>query len=89
MNKTLQNILYGFFILFIFYVIFELLRKVLGGSWGFEELVIALLVANIGYSFYLKESLGRHALGLQSAITKIDSKVESHLGWHKGKDDGS
>jgi len=40
----------------------------------FEELVIALLVANIGYSFHLKES-----------INKMDAKLSGHLGWHRGQ----
>ena len=56
------------------YLIFELLRKLLGGSLGFEELVIGLLIANLGYSFYLRES-----------INKVDSKISGHIGWHRGK----
>lgn len=71
---TLEKILYWLFFAFLIYLAYELLRKVLGHSLGFEELVIALLVANIGYSFYLKGS-----------INKIDNKLSGHIGWHKGK----
>ncbi len=71
-----QKVLYGLLILFLIYIALELLRKILGGSLGFEELVIGLLIANLGYSFYLKE-----------AINKVDTKVSGHLGWHRSKDD--
>lgn len=74
-QKILEKTLYILFVLFLTYLIFEVLRKILGGSLGFEELVIALLIANLGYSFYLKES-----------FNKIDTKIENHLGWHRGKD---
>lgn len=71
---TLGKILYWIFFIFLIYIVYELIRKILGHSLGFEELVIALLVANIGHSFYLKDS-----------INKIDKKLSGHIGWHKGK----
>ena len=74
-KELIQKIIYVVFILFLIYLIFELIRKLLGGSLGFEELIIGLLIANLGYSFYLRGS-----------ITKIDSKISGHMGWHKGKD---
>ena len=37
--------------IFVIYLIFEIIRKILGGSWGVQELIAALLVANLGYSF--------------------------------------
>jgi len=73
---TIQKILYWIFFAFLVYLAYELLRKILGYSLGFEELAIALLVANIGYSFYLKDS-----------INKIDKKLSGHIGWHKGKNE--
>ena len=76
--KVLEKLVYAIFVLFLLYLVYELVRKITGGSLGFEELVIALLIANLGYSFYLKES-----------INKIDKKVESHFGWHRGRDNGS
>lgn len=69
-----KKILYWIFLLFLVYLIYELLRKLLGWSIGFEELVIGLLIANLGYSFYLME-----------CINRTDSKISGHIGWHKGK----
>jgi len=73
-QELLQKIIYWIFLIFLVYLIYELLSKLFGGSLGFEELVIALLIANLGYSFYLRDS-----------INKLDSKICGHLGWHKGK----
>ena len=58
--KLWQKIVYWIFGIFLIYLIFELVRKILGGSLGFEEIVIALLVANLGYSFYLGSKLSEH-----------------------------
>jgi len=73
-QNTLEKIIYWVFLLFLIYLIYELIRNILGGSLGFEALVIGLLIANLGYSFHLKGSL-----------SKLDTKISGHLGWHKGK----
>ena len=73
-KDIIKKFLYWIFFFFLIYLIFELLRNLFGGSLGFEELVIGLLIANLGYSFYLRET-----------INKIDSKISGHIGWHKGK----
>lgn len=70
----LRKILYWLFFVFLIYLIYELIRKLVGGSFGFEELVIGLLIANLGYSLYLRDSINR-----------INSKLSGHIGWHKGK----
>lgn len=58
--KTWYKVLYWLLVLFMIYLIIELLRKILGGSLGFEELVIGLLIANLGYSFYINSKLSGH-----------------------------
>ena len=60
MDKLSQRILYWLLILFMIYLIIELIRKLLGGSLGFEEFVIGLLIANLGYSFYINSKLSEH-----------------------------
>lgn len=57
---TVGKILYWTFALFLLYLIFELMRKILGGSLGFEELVIGLLITNLGYSFSTSKRLSEH-----------------------------
>ena len=58
--KKLEQVLYWLLILFMIYLIIELLRKIFGGSLGFEELVVGLLIANLGYSFYINTKLFEH-----------------------------
>ncbi len=70
---NIKKLFYWMFLIFLVYLIFELLRKLIGGSLAFETLVIGLLIANLGYSFYIKDSLNR-----------IESKISGHIGWHKG-----
>ncbi|MEW6063540.1 MAG: hypothetical protein AB1571_04190 [Nanoarchaeota archaeon] len=55
-----KKILYWLLTLFMIYLIIEIIRKIIGGSLGFEELVIALLVANLGYSFYINSKISGH-----------------------------
>jgi len=62
--------------LFVLYLIIEIIRKILGGSLGFEELVIGLLIANLGYT-----------LGLHTKLAHLQAKISEHIGWHKGKED--
>ncbi len=73
-KESFKKIMYYSFLLFLIYIIFELIRTLFKGSLDFEELVIGLLIANLGYSFYLRES-----------VNKLDSKTSGHIGWHRGK----
>ena len=59
-TKKWEIILSWLLTIFIMYLIIELLRKIFGGSLGFEELVIGLLIANLGYSFYINSKLSGH-----------------------------
>jgi len=74
-KKIIKNILYVILFIFLAYLIFELILKLLGGSLTFESLVIGLLIANLGYSFYMKDS-----------ISKVDLKISNHISWHKGNE---
>ncbi len=58
--KNWKKILYWILIIFMVYLIIELIRKILSGSLGFEELVIGLLIANLGYSFYINSKISEH-----------------------------
>ena len=58
--KKWELIFYWLLVVFMIYLIIELLRKIFGGSLGFEELVVGLLIANLGYSFYINAKLSEH-----------------------------
>ena len=74
-KKVIKTILYLLLFLFLIYLIIEILRKLFGGSLTFESLVIGLLIANLGYSFYMKDS-----------ISKVDLKISKHISWHRGNE---
>ena len=73
-KHLLSNIAYWMLVAFAVFLIYEIIRKISGGSLGFEELVIGVLVMNLSLSFYLRES-----------INKVDNKITGHIGWHKGR----
>lgn len=55
-----KKINYWILLLFVIYLIIEIIRKILGGSLGFEEIITGLLIANIGYSFYINGEMREH-----------------------------
>ncbi|MBI2498833.1 hypothetical protein HYV88_01165 [Candidatus Woesearchaeota archaeon] len=58
--ETWQKVLYLLLGLFTIYLIIEILRKIFGGSLTTDAIVIGLLVANLGYSFYINSKLSEH-----------------------------
>jgi len=82
-NEKTRNILtkaaYWLFLLFMVYLIYEIIRHLLGGSLGFEELMVGLLITNIGYSFYLRGSLSKVEKNVADSIHKLERKMVEHL----------
>ena len=56
----IRTILQWIFILFLAYIFIELIRRIFSGSLGFEELVIGLLIANLGFTFHIDSKLSEH-----------------------------
>ena len=56
----LRKLLTGLLAVFVIYLIVELVRKIVGASLGFQELAIGLLIANLGYSFYINSRISEH-----------------------------
>ena len=53
-NKTIdviQKVMVVLLILFGLFIAYQLVRKIFGGSWQTEDLVISLLMLNIGITF--------------------------------------
>jgi len=57
---NLQKILQWLLFLFVIYLIYEIMRKIFGGSLSFEQVNIGLLLAIIGYLFYMNSRLSEH-----------------------------
>jgi len=57
--NTLQKILIIFLILFGIFISYQLIRKIFGGSWQTEDIIIALLIFTIGGVFTLVFNLSK------------------------------
>ncbi len=58
--ETWKNVFFWLLGIFVVYLIYEILRKILGGSLATDAIVIGLLVSNLGYSFYINSKLSEH-----------------------------
>lgn len=56
----IMKIFYWILFIFIIYLTYEIIKKILGGSLGFESLVVGLLLINIGFTFSLHSKLSGH-----------------------------
>ena len=78
--KTLfARILYWSFVLFIIYIIFELIRKIFGGSLTVDSLIISLMTIILGVLFRMNNTINKN-------LNKVDTKITRHIAWHKGTD---
>lgn len=74
-QKNLDKIIDIILILLGLLIAYQLLRKILGGSWQSEGIIITLLLFNLGMTWKIGSNLW-----------KLDAKLEGHIGWHKGRD---
>lgn len=49
--QQIQSIVMILLILFGIFIIYQVILKILGGSWEIEDIILALLIFNIGFSF--------------------------------------
>lgn len=47
-------------ILFAVYIIYEIIKKLLGGSWSIEQLIVALMILNIGWTALIQRQIYSH-----------------------------
>ncbi len=55
-----KKIFYWLLVIFTVYITFELIRHILGGSLGSNELIAGLLIANLGYTFHNSSRISEH-----------------------------
>lgn len=74
-------------------IIIQILRIIFGGSWKVEDAILALLVLNITLTFGLGGYVLHNNMGLNEKLTILNdkisftnTKIESHIEWHKGKE---
>lgn len=57
MKKEILMIIEVIICLFGLYILYEILRKMSGGSWGIQEMIFGLTVLTLGFVFHLAMSL--------------------------------
>ncbi|MBI4440063.1 hypothetical protein HY638_03760 [Candidatus Woesearchaeota archaeon] len=66
-------------------VIIQIVRLIFGGSWEIENVILALVVLNITLTF----GLVGYVMGISSKMFSVNTRLEKHIGWHKGLDEAN
>ncbi|HII71190.1 TPA: hypothetical protein HA265_00365 [Candidatus Woesearchaeota archaeon] len=61
------------------YIIFELLRKIIGGSLTSDAIIAALVGTSIGITIYLQKDMHKELRRLNNSLTREIRDVESRL----------
>ena len=82
----LQTVIIILLIIFGLFVAYQIILKIFGGSWSTEDIIVALLIFNIGFVFTLALNQARTSsklnyLGLQFKCLAKDFK--EHLSGKK------
>jgi uncharacterized membrane protein (DUF485 family) len=81
-NNIFQNIFLILLILFSLFIAYQILRKILGGSWTTEGIIIALLVTIIGFLFNQTIKLTRtetNLHNLQRSFSCLAHDFKEHI----------
>lgn len=73
-KDIIDTILTVLIIIFAIFIIIQLIDTIFGGSWTTEDLIIGLLIANMGWSFLISYTLWMHLgehKGYRKAIEEI------------------
>ena len=63
-------------------LVIQILRAIFGGSWKIEEIILMLVLFNLTITF----GTGGYLVSLSNKISNVNTKIEGHIQWHKGKD---
>ena len=73
MKKIIENVLITLLIIFGFFIVYQIIKRILGGSWTTEDIIISLLIFNLGCIFTIGLSLAR----LTSAHNHLSNQFKS------------
>lgn len=80
--KALSVIAQIFAYILAIILIVQLWKSLVGGTWAVEDVILAFVALNITLTFMI---LG-YTIGLNNKIARADSKIESHISWHRGQE---
>jgi len=83
LSKTIPIIAQIIAYIFAAIALFQIISAIRGGTWAAEDIVLSLVISNLGASF----GVVGYLINLNNKISDVDRKIDSHLGWHRGRDD--
>ena len=82
LKEVIQTTTIILLILFGIFIIYQIIRKIVGGSWATEDIIIALLIFNIGITFTLtinQTKLNLNHNNLQNQFKHLAKDFKSHI----------
>ena len=81
-NKVIIIITQIFAYILATILIVQLWKSLVGGTWAVEDVILAFVMFNITLTLTI---LG-YVISLNNKVARIDTKIESHISWHRGHD---
>jgi len=78
----LQIIFVIIFILFGLFVSYQIIKKILGGSWDSEDIIVALVILNLGITFTIAintAKLSSNHNSLRNQFSCLAKDFKTHL----------
>jgi len=69
-------------LVFAIILIIQIFKIIFGGSWRIEDVILALVVFNLTICF----GIGGYLINLNNKILNVNTKLQGHLSWHRGKE---
>ena len=63
-------------------LIVRLWKSLVGGTWAVEDVILAFVMFNITLTL----TIVGYVIILNNRVARIDTKIESHISWHRGHD---
>lgn len=58
-EKLIENIIITLLVIFGLFIIYQIIKKAIGGSWTTEDIIISLLIFNLGCIFTIGLTLAK------------------------------
>lgn len=65
-------------VLFMIYIIYQIMMMLLGHSWNIEEVILGLVIFHIGWSVHMQRQFSEH-IGEHKSIDYRLSKLETAI----------
>ena len=82
LNKIFKILVYMILLVFSFFLIYQIILKIIGGSWQTEDIIIALMILMIGFVFNITIKLSRletNFSNLKYSFCNLAKDFKQHL----------